>query len=55
MAEISTVFLASAIIIGLIARMERRGTDLYSYQRRARFAGRCTDYRYRARYRSDHG
>lgn len=34
---------------------ERRGTDLYLYQRRARFAGRCTDYRYRARYRSDHG
>ena len=36
-------------------RPHERGTDLYLYQRRARFAGRCTDYRYRARYRSDHG
>ena len=49
-----TVFLASAIIIGLIARMSEE--ELTStFINGARFAGRCTDYRYRARYRSDHG
>ncbi|MGU0057739.1 hypothetical protein ACVXG7_31795 [Enterobacter hormaechei] len=55
MAEISAVFLASAIIVGLIARMsEEELPNLY--QRRARdFAGRRADYRHRARYRSDHG
>lgn len=54
MAEISAVFLASAIIVGLIARMSE-GADLNLYQRRARFAGRRADNRHRARYRSDHG
>ena len=50
MAEISAVFLASAIIVGLIARMSEEGAgDVDVYQRRARFAGRRADYRHRAR------
>jgi uncharacterized ion transporter superfamily protein YfcC len=54
MAEISAVFLASAIIVGLIARMSEE--ELTStFINGARICWCRADYRHCARYRSDNG